>query len=346
MKTADFDYTLPPELIAQYPYEKRDGCRLLCLDRKNGTVSHRAFKELPDLLSSGDRLVFNDTKVIPARLFCSKITGGKVELLLTGPTANGCWNALVRPGRGCNAGTKLGLLKDPSVVFEIKTANPDGTREVSLVSGAGVKSLAEVIKSHGVMALPHYIRRPAVAQDNQTYQTVYARHEGAIASPTAGLHFTPELMDALARRGIGISYVTLHVGIGTFKPVKAADPRDHHMHEETYELTEETAAQIASTRSQGGRVIAVGTTSVRVLEHCAKQDDRIMASRGKTELMILPGYDFQVTDGMITNFHVPQSTLLMLVSAFAGRESILAAYRQAVAERYRFFSYGDAMLIL
>jgi S-adenosylmethionine:tRNA ribosyltransferase-isomerase len=346
MKTADFDYTLPPELIAQYPCEKRDGCRLLCLDRKNGTVSHRAFNELPDLLSSEDRLVFNDTKVIPSRLFCSKKTGGKVELLLTGPSANGSWNALVRPGRGCNAGAKLKLIKDPSVVFEIKTVNPDGTREVSLVSVNGVKSLEEVIKSHGVMALPHYIRRPAVAQDNETYQTVYARQEGAIASPTAGLHFTPELMDTLLRRGIGISYVTLHVGIGTFKPVTAPDPHDHIMHEETYELTEETAAQIARTRSQGGRLIAVGTTSVRVLEHCAKEDGRIQASSGNTALMILPGHEFRVTDGMLTNFHVPKSTLLMLVSAFAGREAVLAAYRHAVAERYRFFSYGDAMLIL
>jgi S-adenosylmethionine:tRNA ribosyltransferase-isomerase len=346
MKTTDFDYALPPELIAQYPCEKRDGCRLLCLDRKNGTVSHRAFKELPDLLSSADRLVFNDTKVIPARLFCSKETGGKVELLLTGPSANGSWNALVRPGRGCNPGAKLKLKKDPSVVFEIKTVNPDGIREVSLVSGNGVKSLTEVIKSYGVMALPHYIRRSAVAQDNETYQTVYARREGAIASPTAGLHFTSELIDALVKRGIGISYVTLHVGIGTFKPVTGADPRNHVMHEETYELTEETAAQIAHTRSQGGRVIAVGTTSVRVLEHCAEKDGRIRASSGNTALMILPGHEFRVTGGMLTNFHVPKSTLLMLVSAFAGREAVLAAYRQAVEERYRFFSYGDAMLIL
>lgn len=346
MKTADFDFALPSELIAQYPCEKRDGCRLLCLDRKNGTVSHRVFKELPDLLSSADRLVFNDTKVMPARLFCSKKTGGKVELLLTGPSVNGSWNALVRPGRGCNTGAQLGLLKDPSVVIEIKTVNPDGTREVSLVSGNGVKSLEEVIKSHGVMALPHYIRRPANAQDNETYQTVYARQEGAIASPTAGLHFTPELMDKLVKRGIGISYVTLHVGIGTFKPVTAPDPHDHVMHEETYELTEETAAQIAHTQLQGGRVIAVGTTSVRVLEHCARKDGRIKASSGTTTLMILPGHEFRVTDGMLTNFHVPKSTLLMLVSAFAGRDAVLSAYHNAVAERYRFFSYGDAMLIL
>jgi S-adenosylmethionine:tRNA ribosyltransferase-isomerase len=346
MKTADFDYALPPELIAQFPCEKRDGCRLLCLDRKSGSVNHRTFRELPNLLSNGDRLVFNNTKVIPARLFCLKETGGKVELLLTGPSAGSTWNALVRPGTGCKAGAILGLVKDPSVVLKIKAVNPDGTREVSLVSDNSEKSLAEIIKSHGVMALPHYIRRSAVTQDTEMYQTVYARREGAIASPTAGLHFTSELMDTLVTRGIGISYVTLHVGIGTFKPVTADDPRAHVMHEEAYELTEEAAAQISRTKEQGGRVIAVGTTSVRVLEHCATEDGRIRASLGRTTLMILPGYEFRIIDGMLTNFHVPKSTLLMLVSAFAGREPVLAAYHHAVAERYRFFSYGDAMLIL
>jgi S-adenosylmethionine:tRNA ribosyltransferase-isomerase len=346
MKTDDFDFTLPPDLIAQYPCEKRDACRLLCLERKSGEVSHRAFRELPGLLSSGDRLVFNDTKVIPARLYCTKQTGGKVELLLTGQSAKGTWNALVRPGRGCKSGKKLGLIKDPSVIFEIKDVNPDGTREVSLVSGNDEKSVAEVIMNHGVMALPHYIHRPADAQDNETYQTVYARQEGAIASPTAGLHFTPELLEALENRGIGVSYVTLHVGRGTFKPVTAEDPRNHIMHHEAYELSESAAEQINRTKDQGGRVIAVGTTAVRVLEHCAVEKGLIKASSGQTGLMILPGYEFMVIDGMLTNFHVPKSTLLMLVSAFAGREAVLAAYRTAVAKCYRFFSYGDAMLIL
>lgn len=346
MKTADFDYALPPELIAQFPCEKRDGCRLLHLDRKSGEVSHRYFKEFSDLLSPGDRLVFNNTKVIPARLFCLKITGGKVELLLTGPSAGSSWNALVRPGTGCKAGALLNLIQDKSVVFKINAVNPDGTRDVSLLSEHSQKSLLEIIKSYGVMALPHYIRRPAVAQDNESYQTVYARHEGAIASPTAGLHFTPELMDTLAERGIEISYVTLHVGIGTFKPVTADDPREHIMHEETYELTEEAAMQISRTKERGGRVIAVGTTSVRVLEHCAKEGGPIQASSGKTALMILPGHEFRVIDGMVTNFHVPKSTLLMLVSAFAGREAVLAAYHNAVENGYRFFSYGDSMVIL
>jgi S-adenosylmethionine:tRNA ribosyltransferase-isomerase len=346
MKTADFDYKLTPELIAQFPCEERDGCRLLCLDRKSGEVSHRTFKELSGLLSPGDLLVFNNTKVIPARLFCIKKTGGKVELLLTGPSSGNSWNALVRPGTGCKAGEMLRLIKNESVVIKITAVNPDGTREVSLISDDGQKSLIDIIKNFGVMALPHYIRRPAVSQDSVTYQTVYARQEGAIASPTAGLHFTHELMDALAERGIGISYVTLHVGIGTFKPVTAEDPRDHIMHEEAYELTKEAAAQIARTKERGGRVIAVGTTSVRVIEHCAKDGGPIQASSGKTALIILPGYEFRVIDGMITNFHVPKSTLLMLVSAFAGREAVLAAYRNAVENGYRFFSYGDAMLIL
>lgn len=265
---------------------------------------------------------------------------------MTGPSVGDHWNALVRPGRGCKAGVKLYLEKNSSVGIEITVVNPDGTRGVTFVSGSSVKSWPAVIKKYGVMALPHYIRRPADAKDDETYQTIYAKHEGAIASPTAGLHFTPGIMGALEERGIGISYLTLHVGIGTFKPVTVVDPKDHVMHEESYELTDETAAQIMQTRSKGGRIIAVGTTSVRVLEHCAGEGGCIKPSAGKTSLMILPGYKFRAIDGIVTNFHVPKSTLLMLVSAFAGREVVLEAYRQAVAERYRFFSYGDAMLIL
>jgi S-adenosylmethionine:tRNA ribosyltransferase-isomerase len=346
MRTQDFDYMLPSGQIAQYPLEKRDKCRLLCLDRKNGGFVDREFCELPDLLLPGDRLVFNDTKVVPARLFCQKITGGKVELLFLEPTGTMAWKVLVRPGRGLSTGTELFMAGDPSIRIHITAVNADGSRDVLLEKdGTGI-TMSEVIKQYGVMALPHYIRRPAEDQDRDTYQTVYARREGAIASPTAGLHFTHELIKALLARRIDISYVTLHVGVGTFKPVTEDDPRNHVMHEETYELTQQTASEIAATKKRGGRIIAVGTTAVRVLEHCAAQDGAIKASSGKTKLMILPGYQFKAIDGMVTNFHVPKSTLLMLVSAFAGRGPVLAAYGHAVLAGYRFFSYGDAMFIL
>jgi S-adenosylmethionine:tRNA ribosyltransferase-isomerase len=347
MRTDDFDFKLPPSLIAQYPSALRDDCRLLLLSRKTGTVSDHAFTELTEFLSPGDRLVFNNTRVVPARVFCKKVTGGAVELLFTEPAGSmGEWKALIRPGKGLGAGTKLVLKEDPGISLDLITVYPDGMRGISLAAGSPFSSIPELMEKHGVMALPHYIKRPAEKNDNQNYQTVYAQREGAIASPTAGLHFTRSFLNALTARGIGISYVTLHVGIGTFKPVKVDDPADHIMHEERYEIAQKTVDEIMETKKNGGRVVAVGTTVVRVLEHCAGQSGTPVPSQGKTSLKILPGYTFKVIDGMVTNFHVPKSTLLMLVSAFAGREAVLAAYRHAVAERYRFFSYGDAMLFL
>jgi S-adenosylmethionine:tRNA ribosyltransferase-isomerase len=347
MKTQDFDYILPPELIAQYPLESRDRCRLLCMERRTGAVADRIFKDLPDLVRPGDLLVFNDTKVLAARIFCHKKTGGAAELLLTEPVGNGQWKALVRPGRGMNPGTVLSLDKDRAVSIEIVSVLDDGTRIVAMPAES-TDSLETVIHKHGVMALPHYIKRSAETVDNETYQTIYARREGAVASPTAGLHFTTALMDDLTARGVETAFVTLHVGIGTFRPVKVDDPAQHTMHSERYELKQETVDQINTTKKSGGRVIAVGTTVVRVLEHCAAPDEAgsLKASAGETDIFILPGYKFKIIDGMITNFHVPRSTLLMLVSAFAGREAVLAAYRHAVESRYRFFSYGDAMLVL
>jgi S-adenosylmethionine:tRNA ribosyltransferase-isomerase len=346
MKTEDFDYVLPPGLIAQYPLEKRDECRLLCLNRRTGAVSDSIFKDLPELIRPGDLLVFNNTKVLPARIFCHKKTGGAAELLLTEPVGNGQWKALVRPGRGMNPGAILSVDKDPVVRIEIVSVLDDGTRVVATLRES-TDSLETVIHNHGVMALPHYIKRAAEEVDNETYQTVYARDEGAVASPTAGLHFTGELLNALKARGIDIAFVTLHVGIGTFRPVNVDDPEKHTMHSERYELKQETVDRIEETKEAGGRVIAVGTTVVRVLEHCAAADGggRLKPSSGDTDIFILPGYQFKVIDGMITNFHVPRSTLLMLVSAFAGREPVLSAYRHAVEAKYRFFSYGDAMII-
>ncbi len=345
MRTEDFDFAVPPDLVAQYPCAKRDECKLLYLARESGAVTDHCFLELPNLLFSGDRLIFNNTRVIPARLLCQKQSGGRVELLLVEQGANGCWKSLIRPGRGLGVGTRVRVCAALDISIEVRAVNSDGSREVFLVPGSPVKDLLELLGRYGVMALPHYIKRPSTREDATAYQTLFAKREGAIASPTAGLHFTPELMKRLSLRGVDMSYVTLHVGIGTFRPVKVSDPVDHVMHEETYELTEETAEEILRTKKCGGRVIAVGTTSVRVLEHCSRRDGLPVPSGGRTGLKILPGYEFKVVDGMVTNFHVPKSTLIMLVSAFAGRERVLRAYSHAVAQGYRFFSYGDAMLI-
>jgi|WetSurMetagenome_2_1015567.scaffolds.fasta_scaffold00476_8 S-adenosylmethionine:tRNA ribosyltransferase-isomerase len=345
MKTSDFDYPLPAELIAQYPPQERDRCRLLFLPRETGDARDCEFKELLELLVPGDRLVFNDTRVIPARLFCRKESGGKAELLLMEPETGGGWRALVRPGRGLTTGTRICVADEPGIRINVVAVHDDGSRSVKLLDENAL-SFPDVLAKYGVMALPHYIKRPAVDDDKVTYQTIFAARDGAIASPTAGLHFTPVMMDALAAKGIDSSRITLHVGVGTFKPVTADDPRDHAMHEERYELSEKTVTEITKTRESGGRIVAVGTTVVRVLEHCAGDDGILRPSVGTTRLMILPGYRFKAIDGMMTNFHVPKSTLLMLVSAFAGRERVLEAYRHAVREKYRFFSYGDAMAIL
>jgi S-adenosylmethionine:tRNA ribosyltransferase-isomerase len=347
MNTEDFDYPLPDELIAQYPAAQRDACRLLVLDRVSGAVTHRRFFDLTELLRPGDLLVFNNTRVIPARLFCRRPGGGKVELLFTEKIDDRTWKALVRPARRLPPGASVSVATGSgSAVFVIESIEPGGERLVSLASQGGPASIEDLLETAGSTPLPPYVRRSAVPEDREAYQTVYARVPGAVAAPTAGLHFTPEMLDTLNKRGVVIAEVTLHVGIGTFLPVKVADPADHVMHEERYELTPETAGKIARVKKSGGRVVAVGTTTVRVLEHCAAEHGVPLAGRGRTGLKILPPYEFKVVDALITNFHLPKSTLLMLVSAFASREHILAAYAEAVRKGYRFFSYGDAMAIV
>jgi len=346
MLTEDFDYRLPKDLIAQHPLRQRDACRLLVLDRRTGAVTHTMFADLVNLLRPDDLLVLNDTRVMPARLFCRKESGGKVELLFTGQIDPTTWKALAKPGRRLKPGTVLQVDHDPDAgTLVIEGMVPGGERVVRLAAGARYASIAEVIERRGCMPLPPYIRRPAGDSDRQDYQTVYARKAGAVAAPTAGLHFTPELFAALRERGTGCAFLTLHVGIGTFLPVKVSDPSAHVMHEEPYELSQEAVEAVMRAKRAGGRVIAVGTTAVRVLEHCALLPGGFHASKGVTNLKILPPYAFKVADGIITNFHLPKSTLLMLVSAFASLEYILAAYGEAAREKYRFFSYGDAMFI-
>lgn len=333
--TSDFDYELPSELIAQAPPTQRDGGRLLCLPRREGGPTHRRILELPDLIPTGALLVVNDSRVIPARLAARRPTGGKVEVMLLEALVAPRWRAMLRSSKGPKLGETLELLDARGEVagpLEIVTEPAAGRCEVALD--------AALIARCGAMPLPPYIRRPADAADAERYQTVYARAEGSVAAPTAGLHFTPTLLAALEERGIERAAVTLHVGPGTFVPVRVDDPNDHQMEEERYDVSEVTAEAIAAAKAEGRPVLAVGTTAVRTLESSAGQ-----AGVGRTSLFIRPGYRFQVVDALLTNFHLPCSTLLMLVSAFAGRERVLAAYREAVAQRYRFYSYGDAMLL-
>ena len=338
MRTADFDYALPPELIAQRPIEPRDHARLLVTRRGDGSLEHRRFFDLPALLQPGDLLVANDSRVIPARLRTRKSTGGAVELLLLRRTEAGWWLTLARPSRRLRPGTMVSVEGGGRVYeIEIGARRDDGLFEARLEDEA-------LIAACGEAPLPPYIHEPLA--DPERYQTVYAREEGSAAAPTAGLHFTPRLMERLAARGVDVAYVTLHVGLDTFRPVEADDPREHHIHTEYAVLPPETARAIARAREHGGRVVAVGTTSVRVLESAAQGSGAIEAYRGDTGLMILPGHEFHAVDAMITNFHLPRSTLLMLVSAFAGKDLIDAAYAEAVRERYRFYSFGDAMLLL
>ncbi|MCR5651950.1 MAG: tRNA preQ1(34) S-adenosylmethionine ribosyltransferase-isomerase QueA [Lachnospiraceae bacterium] len=338
---SDFYYDLPPELIAQDPLEKRDDSRLLVLDRQNGKTEHRKFTAVTDYLKKGDCLVLNDTKVIPARLLGSKEdTGASVEILLLSNKGSDLWEAIVKPGKKLKKGTRVsfggGLLK-----AEIDTVLPDGNRLVRFYY-TGIWE--EILDELGQMPLPPYITHKL--KDKNRYQTVYAKYEGSAAAPTAGLHFTDELLREIEKAGIRTAYVTLHVGLGTFRPVKAENILDHHMHSEEYIISEKAAGIINDTKREGGRIICVGTTSCRTVESAADEKGHIMPSSGSTDIFIYPGYKFKITDGLITNFHLPESTLLMLVSALAGRENILNAYREAIAERYRFFSFGDAMLIL
>ena len=340
MKTSDFYYDLPEELIAQTPLEKRDTSRLMVLDRKTGEVKHQHFYDVIDYLRPGDCLVMNDSRVLPARLLGHRPTGGAVEVLLLRDLGNKCWECLCKPGRKMQVGHEVnfGNGELTAVVREVKE---DGNRIVEF-RYEGI--FLEVLERLGKMPLPPYIK--AELADQERYQTVYSREVGSAAAPTAGLHFTRELLEKIREKGVKTAFATLHVGLGTFRPVKAENILEHHMHAELCMMSEETAAGLNETKASGGRVICVGTTSCRTLESLAKEDGSFAASSKWTEIFIYPGYTFKAMDGLITNFHLPESTLVMLVSAFAGREPVLNAYEQAVAERYRFFSFGDAMCII
>ncbi len=341
LKKSDFYFDLPQELIAQDPLEDRSASRLLVLDRKTGAVEHHTFREITNYVRSGDCLVLNNTKVIPARLMGVKEdTGAAIEVLLLKRRDNDVWETLVKPGKKARPGAKI-VFGDGCLRAEVLDVEEEGNRLIRF-DYEGI--FEEVLDRLGEMPLPPYITHKL--QDKNRYQTVYAKYEGSAAAPTAGLHFTEELLAQIEEMGVNIAYVTLHVGLGTFRPVKADNILEHHMHSEHYEVTPETAELINRTKESGGRVICVGTTSCRTVESAADENGRVQPGCGDTEIFIYPGYRFKVLDCLITNFHLPESTLVMLVSALAGRENVLAAYREAVEERYRFFSFGDAMLVI
>ena len=340
MKTSDFYYDLPPELIAQTPLEKRDESRLLCLDKATGEWSHHHFYELPDFLRPGDCLILNNSRVLPARLLGRRLPGGGAcEVLLLQDKGDKVWECLVRPGKHLREGARVSF-GDGELTAEIAEVLPDGNRLVRF-DYEGI--FLEVLERLGKMPLPPYIKEEL--QDQERYQTVYSKVNGSAAAPTAGLHFTPELLERIAAKGVGVGYVTLHVGLGTFRPVKEDEIEQHDMHSEYCTIPQETADLINRTKVNGGRVICVGTTSCRTIESWAGEDGTMTATGGWTNIYIYPGYRFKVMDALVTNFHLPESTLIMLVSALAGREHVLAAYEEAVRERYRFFSFGDAMFI-
>ncbi len=340
MKTRDFYFDLPEELIAQTPIQRRDASRLLVLNKENGEWEHRHFFDLPDYLRQGDCLILNDSRVLPARLLGHRVPGGGAcEVLLLIDRGDNVWECLVRPGKKLRKGAKVSF-GDGELTAEIVDELPGGNRLVRFFY-EGI--FLEVLDRLGKMPLPPYIK--AELQDRERYQTVYSRVNGSAAAPTAGLHFTPELLEKLQEMGVRIGYVTLHVGLGTFRPVKEDEITAHEMHSEYCVILQETADLINETKRSGGRVICVGTTSCRTIESWAQEDGTIQASAGWTDIFIYPGYRFKVLDALITNFHLPESTLIMLVSALAGREQTLAAYGEAVKERYRFFSFGDAMFI-
>lgn len=340
MKTSDFYYDLPPELIAQTPLEKRDESRLLCLDKATGEWSHHHFYELPDFLRPGDCLILNNSRVLPARLLGRRLPGGGAcEVLLLQDKGDKVWECLVRPGKHLREGARVSF-GDGELTAEIAEVLPDGNRLVRF-DYEGI--FLEVLEWLGKMPLPPYIKEEL--QDQERYQTVYSKVNGSAAAPTAGLHFTPELLERIAAKGVGVGYVTLHVGLGTFRPVKEDEIEQHDMHSEYCTIPQETADLINRTKANGGRVICVGTTSCRTIESWAGEDGTMTATGGWTNIYIYPGYRFKVMDALVTNFHLPESTLIMLVSALAGREHVLAAYEEAVRERYRFFSFGDAMFI-
>lgn len=340
MKTRDFYYDLPQELIAQTPMERRDGSRLMTLDRRTGETGHRHFYDLPSLLRPGDCLIMNDSRVLPARLLGRRLPGGGAcEVLLLTDKGENVWECLVRPGRKLRAGARM-TFGDGSLSAEVVKEEADGNRLIRF-EYEGI--FLEVLERLGKMPLPPYIKEEL--QDQERYQTVYSKVLGSAAAPTAGLHFTPELLRDIEARGIALGYVTLHVGLGTFRPVKEESIEDHDMHSEFCTVPQPTAELINRTKTDGGRVICVGTTSCRTLESWAGEDGHMEPRSGWTNIYLYPGCRFKVMDGLVTNFHLPESTLIMLVSAFAGREAVLAAYKEAVKERYRFFSFGDAMFI-
>ena len=339
MKVSEFNYDLPEELIAQTPIEKRDMSRLMVLDRENKKIEHKVFKDILEYLEEGDCLVINNTKVLPARLYGKKETGANVEFLLLNNIEGDVWECIVRPGNKLHIGTKVsfgeGILK-----ADILDMMEGGTRKVEFHYN-GIFN--EILDKIGLMPLPPYIHKELKEKDR--YQTVYAKHQGSAAAPTAGLHFTDELLEKIKEKGVEIANVTLHVGIGTFRPVKVEKIEDHHMHTEHYYIKQEDVEKINRAKQNGGRIISVGTTSCRVLESVANEQGLVREVEGDTSIFIYPGYKFKCVDALITNFHLPESTLLMLVSALAGKEYIMKAYEEAVKEKYRFFSFGDAMFI-
>ena len=339
MKTHDFWYDLPEELIAQTPLERRDGSRLMVLNRETGEVQHKHFYDVIDYLNPGDCLVMNDSRVLPARLMGHRPTGGVVEVLLLRDLGNKRWECLCKPGRKMQVGSEV-IFGDGELTAVVREVREDGNRVVEF-RFEGI--FLEVLERLGKMPLPPYIKEEL--QDQERYQTVYSREVGSAAAPTAGLHFTKELLEKIREKGVNEAFVTLHVGLGTFRPVKAEEVTDHHMHSELCMMTAETANMLNETKRNGGRIICVGTTSCRTLESLVNDDGTFEAKSGWTDIFIYPGYTFKAMDALVTNFHLPESTLVMLVSAFAGREHVLNAYEEAVKQRYRFFSFGDAMFI-
>lgn len=341
MKTSDFYFDLPQELIAQDPLEDRSSSRLLVLDRESGKTQHRVFRDIIEYLNPGDCLVVNNTKVIPARLYGSKIgTDAKIEVLLLKRRENNVWETLVKPGKKCRVGARISF-GEGLLIGEVIDVVDEGNRLIRF-EYEGI--FEEILDKLGQMPLPPYIHHQL--KDKNRYQTVYAKHDGSAAAPTAGLHFTPELLEEIRKKGVHIAHVTLHVGLGTFRPVKVEDVTDHHMHSEFYIVEPEQAELINRVKKEGGKIVSVGTTSCRTLESATDENGILKAGSGWTDIFIYPGYQFKMIDRLITNFHLPESTLMMLVSALAGKDKIMAAYEEAVKERYRFFSFGDAMFIM
>lgn len=341
-RTSDFDFALPDDQVAQAPTARRDASRLLVLDRASGRTAHHSFADLVDFIPPGDALVLNETRVFPARLLGRRASGAEAEVFLLHPHdgQEKVWTALVRPGAKLKPGRRVEV--GPELSVEIVDSTPGGERIVRLVTPLG---LAEALDRYGEVPLPPYVDRSATEEDRERYQTVYARERGSVAAPTAGLHFTPGMLDALQAKGVDIIRLVLHVGVGTFRPVETEDPAEHRMHSEWYQVSETAAAALNATRAAGGSVWAVGTTVTRTLESVADEEGRVHAGEGWTDIFIRPPYRFRAVDCLVTNFHLPRSTLLMLVSAFGGYEPVMAAYREAIQRGYRFYSYGDAMLL-